>query len=118
MLSFACSGAAHLILSRSCSERRELGIEKHVQYLGARQLEDLVPEIDVCDVGVIPNQRNAFTDINTPTRIFEYLASGKPVDRADGRLEFLIISMPSHCSSSKRATLPNWRKNRGRSFGF
>ena len=31
------------------------------------------------DVGVIPNKRSIFTDINTPTRIFEYLALGKPV---------------------------------------
>ena len=43
------------------------------------RLEDLVREIESCDVGVIPNQRNVFTDINTPTRIFEYLALGKPV---------------------------------------
>jgi glycosyltransferase involved in cell wall biosynthesis len=42
-------------------------------------LEELVREIEECDVGVIPNQRNPFTDINTPTRIFEYLALGKPV---------------------------------------
>jgi glycosyltransferase involved in cell wall biosynthesis len=42
-------------------------------------LEELVQEIESCDVGVIPNQRNRFTDINTPTRIFEYLALGKPV---------------------------------------
>ena len=32
-----------------------------------RRLEDLVKEIEACDVGVIPNQRNPFTDINTPT---------------------------------------------------
>jgi glycosyltransferase involved in cell wall biosynthesis len=30
-------------------------------------------------VGLIPNRHNAFTHINTPTRIFEYLARGKPV---------------------------------------
>jgi glycosyltransferase involved in cell wall biosynthesis len=30
-------------------------------------------------VGIIPNQRNVFTELNTPTRIFEYLALGKPV---------------------------------------
>jgi len=41
-------------------------------------------------VGVIPNQRNAFTDINTPTRIFEYLASGKPAiaPRTPGILDY------------------------------
>lgn len=58
---------------------RELGLEKNVSYRGARKLEELVGEIEACDVGVIPNLRNTFTDINTPTRIFEYLALGKPV---------------------------------------
>jgi glycosyltransferase involved in cell wall biosynthesis len=58
---------------------RSLGLEDNVSYLGAKKLEDLVREIEDCDVGVIPNQRNTFTDINTPTRIFEYLALGKPV---------------------------------------
>jgi len=38
-----------------------------------------VHEIQACDVGVIPNQKNSFTAINTPTRIFEYLSLGKPV---------------------------------------
>src|SRR5439155_24815829 len=32
-----------------------------------------------CDVGIIPNRRSIFTEINFPTRIFEYLARGKPV---------------------------------------
>ena len=32
-----------------------------------------------CDLGLVPNPRNAFTEINMPTRIFEYLALGKPV---------------------------------------
>lgn len=59
----------------------ELGREKNVsiRYLGPKRLEELVLEIEGCDVGVIPNHRNVFTEINTPTRIFEYLAVGKPV---------------------------------------
>lgn len=28
---------------------------------------------------VIPNRRSIFTEINTPTRIFEFLSQGKPV---------------------------------------
>ena len=56
-----------------------MGLDSHVRYLGPKRLEELVGEIEACDVGVIPNQRNSFTDINTPTRIFEYLALGKPV---------------------------------------
>jgi glycosyltransferase involved in cell wall biosynthesis len=30
-------------------------------------------------LGVIPNRRTPFTEVNFPTRIFEYLAMGKPV---------------------------------------
>jgi len=56
-----------------------LGLDQHVRYLGPRKLEQLPSEIERSDVGVIPNHRNTFTDINTPTRIFEYLALGKPV---------------------------------------
>ena len=56
-----------------------IGLNDHVRYLGPKRLEDLPDEIEACDVGVIPNQQNPFTDINTPTRIFEYLSLGKPV---------------------------------------
>jgi glycosyltransferase involved in cell wall biosynthesis len=61
------------------AKAKSLGIENNVRFLGPKRLEDLVDEIQACDVGVIPNKRNIFTDINTPTRIFEYLALGKPV---------------------------------------
>jgi len=55
------------------------GVDQAIRYLGPKQLEELVHEIQACDVGVIPNQKNSFTAINTPTRIFEYLSLGKPV---------------------------------------
>jgi glycosyltransferase involved in cell wall biosynthesis len=58
---------------------KDKGVHDWVRYQGPRRLEELVTEIGRCDVGVIPNHRNAFTDINTPTRMFEYLALGKPV---------------------------------------
>jgi len=57
----------------------ENNLDKAVHYLGPRRLEQLVQAIAECDVGVIPNKRSIFTEINTPTRIFEYLALGKPV---------------------------------------
>lgn len=66
-------------LDQVMEKARRLGLESRVRYLGPKRLEDLAGEIEACDVGVIPNQRNSFTDINTPTRIFEYLALGKPV---------------------------------------
>jgi glycosyltransferase involved in cell wall biosynthesis len=50
-----------------------------VRYLGAKTLEEIVQAIDDCDLGVVPNLRSIFTQINTPTRIFEFLTRGKPV---------------------------------------
>jgi glycosyltransferase involved in cell wall biosynthesis len=55
------------------------GLRDSVRYLGPKTLDEIVSAIQVCDVGVIPNRNNAFTEINTPTRIFEYLSLGKPV---------------------------------------
>lgn len=72
-------GSSSPFLERVMEKARKKGIEKAVRYLGPRRLEDLVLEIEKCDVGVIPNHRNLFTEINMPTRIFEYLALGKPV---------------------------------------
>jgi glycosyltransferase involved in cell wall biosynthesis len=63
------------VMDQACNK----GLQDCVHYLGPKHLEDLVREIGDCDVGIIPNHRNAFTEINTPTRIFEYLALGKPV---------------------------------------
>ena len=69
---------------------RSQGLEDCVIYYGPRMLEDLVGEIEKCDLGIIPNQRSAFSEINTPTRIFEYLALGKPViaPRAGGVCDY------------------------------
>jgi len=72
-------GPTSPFLERVLQTVQARNLQDVVHYLGPRKLEDLVREIEACDVGVIPNQRNPFTDINTPTRIFEYLAIGKPV---------------------------------------
>jgi len=58
---------------------QQRGVDAHVDYLGVRNLREIVEAIEDCDLGIIPNHRNIFTEINTPTRIFEYLALGKPV---------------------------------------
>ena len=55
------------------------GLDNNVDYLGVRNIEEIVKAIEDCDLGIIPNHRNIFTEINTPTRIFEYLALAKPV---------------------------------------
>jgi glycosyltransferase involved in cell wall biosynthesis len=57
----------------------ERGLQNAINYLGLKKAEQIAEAIDRCDLGIIPNHRNIFTEMNTPTRIFEYLSRGKPV---------------------------------------
>jgi len=77
-------------LERVMESVRAKGLHEVVHYLGSGRAEDIVDAIEECDLGIIPNQRNVFTEINTPVRIFEYLAVGKPViaPRAAGILDY------------------------------
>jgi glycosyltransferase involved in cell wall biosynthesis len=66
-------------LERVMQSAREHDLQRNVLHFGQKPLEQIVDAIDACNVGLIPNRHNVFTHINTPTRIFEYLARGKPV---------------------------------------
>jgi len=69
---------------------KEQRLQHVVRYFGAKGPKQIAAAIDQCDVGIIPNRRSIFTEINTPTRIFEYLSRGKPVitGRAPGVLDY------------------------------
>ena len=58
---------------------KQRGLDGNIDYLGPCNLKQIVEAIEDCNLGIIPNHRNIFTEINTPTRIFEYLALAKPV---------------------------------------
>jgi glycosyltransferase involved in cell wall biosynthesis/peptidoglycan/xylan/chitin deacetylase (PgdA/CDA1 family) len=53
------------------------GLQDAVRYRGEIPIEKVVTAIDESDLGIISNRRSIFTEINTPTRIFEYLSRGK-----------------------------------------
>ena len=72
-------GSRNAFLESVMESVRERGLERSVHYMGQKPLEQIVEAIERCDVGVIPNKQSIFTELNTPTRIFEYLALGKPV---------------------------------------
>jgi glycosyltransferase involved in cell wall biosynthesis len=72
-------GQSTPFLEQVLNSVRGSGLEASVRYFGPKTLEQIVQAIDECDVGIIPNRRSIFTEINTPTRIFEYLSRGKPV---------------------------------------
>jgi glycosyltransferase involved in cell wall biosynthesis len=58
---------------------RKLKLEGVVFAHGFKPLEEIARDISQIDLGVIPNRLSSFTQINFPTRIFEYLAMHKPV---------------------------------------
>jgi glycosyltransferase involved in cell wall biosynthesis len=57
----------------------KLELQSRVQYFGEQPQHVISRAVSNCDLGVVPNLRTVFTEINLPTRIFEYLALGKPV---------------------------------------
>lgn len=57
----------------------ELGIAEAVRYHGAKTQQEIAQAILECNIGVVPNRRSSFTELNFPTRLFEYLAMGRPV---------------------------------------
>jgi glycosyltransferase involved in cell wall biosynthesis len=58
---------------------RKLGLEEIVHYHGRKSQSEIAQALASADLGVIPNRRSPFTELNMPTRIFENLAMGKPV---------------------------------------
>ena len=60
-------------------EINALNLNNIVFFHGFLRQEKLVDKILESDLGIIPNRRNPFTEVNLPTRIFEYLCMGKPV---------------------------------------
>jgi glycosyltransferase involved in cell wall biosynthesis len=83
-------GASTPFLESVMKSVRETGLQDSVHYLGSKPLESIAQAIAECDVGIIPNRRSIFTELNTPTRIFEYLAMGKAViaPRAPGITDY------------------------------
>jgi glycosyltransferase involved in cell wall biosynthesis len=78
-------------LERVLQSAKTAGLgEDALRYLGPKNLEEIALAIRDCHVGIIPNRKSIFTQLNTPTRIFEFLSQGKPViaPRAPGILDY------------------------------
>ena len=78
-LEFHIFGDRTPYMSNVEAQVRRLGLQSCVRYHGYQPQAEISKSIRSIDLGIIPNRRNPFTEINMPTRIFEYLAMGKPV---------------------------------------
>jgi len=57
---------------------KESNLEDIVNFMGEVTIEKIAETIPQIDVGIIPNKITPFTQINFPTRIFEYISNKKP----------------------------------------
>jgi glycosyltransferase involved in cell wall biosynthesis len=55
------------------------GLAEVVRFHGPKTQDQIAEAIRQCNVGVVPNRKSPFTEINFPTRLFEYLAMNRPV---------------------------------------
>jgi glycosyltransferase involved in cell wall biosynthesis len=78
-LEFHIFGDRTLYMNQVEAQVRQLGLQACVHYHGCRPQAEIAKSICSIDLGIIPNKRTPFTELNMPTRIFEYLAMGKPV---------------------------------------
>lgn len=58
---------------------KELNVENAIRFHGFKTLNEIARDISKADLGLVPNRLSVFTEINFPTRIFEYLAMNRPV---------------------------------------
>jgi glycosyltransferase involved in cell wall biosynthesis len=93
-----------------------LGLQDCVRYHGYKPQTEIAQAIRTTDIGIIPNRRNPFTEINMPTRVFEYLAVGKPVIVPDTQgirdyfqRDTLIFFEPDNPQSLEAAILEAYR---------
>lgn len=78
-LEFHIFGARTPYMDEIEARANQMGLSGIVHYHGYRPETEIAKNISSIDLGVVPNRRNSFTEINMPTRIFEYLAMNKPV---------------------------------------
>jgi glycosyltransferase involved in cell wall biosynthesis len=84
-LEFHIFGDRTPYMNKVDAQMQKLGLRSCVHYHGYRPQTEIAKSIRSIDLGIIPNRRSPFTEINMPTRIFEYLAMGKPVVVPDTR---------------------------------
>jgi len=67
-------GSRTAFLDTVLDTAKKTGCSDIVHYHGTKSQAEIAQAILDCDVGVVPNRRSMFTELNFPTRLFEYLA--------------------------------------------
>jgi glycosyltransferase involved in cell wall biosynthesis len=57
----------------------ELGLNSHVRFLGYLPFNDMMHRIATADIGIVPVEKNAYSDLVHTNKMFELIAMHKPV---------------------------------------
>jgi glycosyltransferase involved in cell wall biosynthesis len=58
---------------------KQLGVQKHVHFLGHQPFQKFYSFMHLADVNIIPHKSNAHTDNTVPHKLFQSMMSGRPV---------------------------------------
>ena len=72
-------GSRTPFLDKVMGTAQRLGIASLVHYHGPKSQPEIAEAIWNCQLGVVPNRRSPFTELNFPTRLFEYSSIHRPV---------------------------------------
>ena len=95
---------------------KQLNVDDIVKFHGPVNQNIIAGHIQKSDLGIIPNLKTPFTEINFPTRIFEYLCLKTPViaPRTQGVLDYfdkdsICFFEPGDAESLARAITDTWK---------
>lgn len=66
-------------LNRFLARKTELGLDKHVEYLGYVPLAELIRELEAADVGIVAQESSPYSNVVLTGKMFDYLHFQKPV---------------------------------------
>lgn len=61
------------------AQRKQLGLENCVEYLGYLPLTDMLRELHAADVGIVAQKSSPYSNLVHTGKMYEYIALGKPV---------------------------------------
>lgn len=63
----------------------QLGLRKHVQFLGWLDLAAAIAIVDKSDIGLVPHHVTDHSNTTIPNKLFDYMSMGKPVIVSDAK---------------------------------
>lgn len=88
-------------LRQKSKEAQLMAKYKNVHYLGRKSFRETPAYLSCCDVMIIPHREDDFLKYTSPTKLYEFLAAGKPVVSTRGAGVDLFANLVHTASDSQ-----------------